>query len=300
MRSHLQTRALTEALRAVDATLQSRGTRLQPSADRDELERAFAGKASSTFFQGWAFDAGAFDEVVSAVAAVSPALARQLTRPALPGEFTVISACSMDLRFVPCVNGARRVAITLDDGRRIEGAYVKSFETEVYENGLIALETEAGLQAFFHRPAAPGERSAADLAHEAFAGRGSVVSTGLVLCFPRARTTGLVDASWVLDLESECGQYRVKQLLGEGEALIDEHGFFARETTVVRVEPFCEIASPTKVIIDGPFLVFLADGSGLQAAAWFDRDSFSPASAGLDDATKPEPVELDIATLFDE
>ena len=59
MRSHFQTSALTEALRAVDAALQSRGTRLQASAARDELERAFAGKASSEFFRGCAFDAAA-------------------------------------------------------------------------------------------------------------------------------------------------------------------------------------------------------------------------------------------------
>jgi len=29
------------------------------------------------------------------------------------------------------------------------------------------------------------------------------------------------------------------------------------------------------VTIDGPFLAFFADDSGVHAAAWFDRDSFT-------------------------
>ena len=32
------------------------------------------------------------------------------------------------------------------------------------------------------------------------------------------------------------------------------------------------------VIVDGPFVVFFADDTGVHAAAWFDRDSFRLAA----------------------
>src|SRR5262249_54224257 len=105
--------------------------------------------------------------------------------------------------------------------------------------------------------------------------RGAVNKTGIRLGFPEARTGSLPDYGWVWGLKSECELYDVTNFVNSGEALVDHNGFFARETQVVQVRYSFAPRQYSDVVIDGPFLVFFADDTGVHAAAWFTRDAFT-------------------------
>lgn len=95
-----------------------------------------------------------------------------------------------------------------------------------------------------------------------------------MVSFPQAYTQKLPDHGWVSQLASEDHLYVVKHFLSSGEAILTCDGFFARETHVLQMTYICMAEELHPVSIDGPFLAFYADDTGVHAAAWFDRDSF--------------------------
>src|SRR5262249_44198114 len=146
----------------------------------------------------------------------------------------------------------------------------------VYSNQLVELpanrkgmldEDEGGEQdgadgeaerVYFYSPADAPDMPAAALAAKVFAERGDAVKEGITLRFPIARPAELPDYTWVSALTSVDGLYVVRNFVNSGEALVDENGFFARETQVVQMTLRSMPMPLDEVTIDGPFLVFFA------------------------------------------
>ncbi|MEZ5427748.1 MAG: hypothetical protein R2747_15875 [Pyrinomonadaceae bacterium] len=276
MTSHLQTRTLPDSLDAVDRILSERGTRLRDSKPRSELVLNFASEAYHKYFGNWAFTADEYSSLVSKILQIAPELAGRLKKPETPNDFTIAGHCSLDLRFQADPNGADPIDHQLRDGTAVRGAKVTSKHAKRYANGLVALPTESDEWVYFFQPGTRPDLQAAALANSVYADCGDIEQTGITLIFPQARTKQLPDYGWVWQLKSECGRYYVSNFVNSGEALVDENGFFARETQVVQMKYRCLSEDRLQVVIDGPFLVFFADPGGVHAAAWFDKDSFIP------------------------
>jgi hypothetical protein len=272
--SHLQTGTLSDALDAVDRILSQRATRLRDSNQRSDLAHNFSPKTYHKFFGNWAFSAAEYDDLISKIAQLAPELADRLQKPASENDFTIIGHCSLDLHFQTDPNGADPIDHRLKDGAAVRGAKVTSKQAKRYANGLVALPVASNESVYFFPPEKYNDWQAAGLATSVYAERGKVEQTGITLIFPQARTKQLPDYGWVMQLRSECGLYYVRNFVNSGEALVDENGFFARETQVVQMRYPCLNEDRCQIIIDGPFVVFFADSDGVHAAAWFDKDSF--------------------------
>ena len=272
--SHVQTRTLTDALNRIDTILGSRGTRLRDVAVRRRLAECFAAQPAPEF-QSWAFSAAEYEETLLAISTHAPQLLGRIQRPTSGRDFAVVGHCSLDLRFAADSNRAEPVPHTLCDGTRVEGARVTAASAVRYSSGLVSLPTIDGRAVYLLQPAERPEGDAAQIAAWSFANRGGVTHEGLSVTFPQARTADIPDYGWVPQLRSADGLYVVEAFVNSGEAILNENGFFARETNVVQMHYLCSVADRHLAAIDGPFVAFFADTTGVHAAAWFDRDSFS-------------------------
>jgi hypothetical protein len=291
MKSHLQTRTLTDALDLVEAVLVSRKSGLKHSAQRDRLDACFAKTPYPRFFESWAFLSTEFEASVNAIAACAPDLAKQLTPPLYRNDFTVVGNCSLNLYFASEPNHAKPVTLQLRNGQRVDGAEITSSAARVYSSQLIEFPTRGSEKVYFYSPQYEPHVEAAEFARDVFFGRGQAGADGVVLRFPTARTNQLPDYSWVRALRSTCKWYFVSDFFSAGEALVDHNGFFARETQVVRLKMWGmadKHGSLPEVVIDGPFLIFLADDQGVHAAAWSDWDAFSATPVA--DRVIPRPL----------
>ena len=133
---------------------------------------------------------------------------------------------------------------------------------------------ERPLFRYFYQSAEPVKVQAPRLAATSLEQAGDIVRRGINLTFPRARTSQLPTYEWVKALETENELYRIANFVHSGESFVDHNGFFARETNIVQLQFLCEVEERQKIVINGPFLVFFADHSGVHAASWFHRDSF--------------------------
>jgi len=273
--SHLQTRTLTDALDRVDAVLDTRSTRLQATDERDKLARCFS-RLPCPDFESWAFSASDYEECAAAVRKRAPEILHRLQKPITDRDFDIVGHSSLDLRFDIDPNGAKSVPHTLRDGTAVQGASVTARGSLRYSSGLISIPTTDARTLYLYQPDDLPQSNAAEVASSIFEmPRGKPAQKGFSVTFPRARTQNLLDHDWVNHLESDDGQYEVRNFVSSGEAILDENGFFARETQIVQVQYFSMVIGVQRVTIDGPFLAFFADDSGVHAAAWFDRDSFT-------------------------
>ena len=274
MQSHAQTRTLTDALNQVDEILRKRDTCLKQSSGRSELSRCFATRPYPKFFSSWAFSADEYDETIALIKKHAPELSDRLKIPNSVRDFTVVGHCSLEAPFDCDPNGANEVPHRLADGTRVAGAAVIGAEICLYSSGLLRIPTERAGSVYFYQPAEPVKVQAARLAATSLERTGEIVCRGINLTFPRAHTSQLMAYEWIKDLKTEDELYRVANFVHSGEAFVDHNGFFARETSIIQMQFLCEIEERKEIAIDGPFLVFFADHSGVHAASWFDRDSF--------------------------
>jgi len=273
--SHLQTRTLTDALDCVDAILDERGTRLVEVEERPKLARCFSRRPCPEF-ESWAFSAAEYEECAAAVRERAPEMLRHLQKPVTDRNFTIVGHSNLDLRFDIDPNGAKSLPHTLRDGTAVQGASVASRGSVLYSSGLLGIPTIDERTLYLYQPDDLPQGNAAEIASSIFEmPRRTPAQKGFSVTFPRARTHNLPDHGWVSHLESDDGEYAVKNFVSSGEAILDENGFFARETQVVQMVYLCAGSGDYRVTIDGPFLAFFADDSGVHAAAWFDRDSFT-------------------------
>lgn len=275
--SHLQTRTLTDALDLVDAVLRARRTRLVESPDRRSLAGCFAPRPAKGL-QSFVCTASEYDETAALIVKIEPALLGLLQRPLTDRDFGLVGHSGLDLRFETDPNGAERTPLPLADGSTVTGAHVTSMDGVLYSSGLISLPTLDGRLVYLWQPAQPPEGDAARIAASILEKRGRPTVEGISVTFPLARTDRLLDHAWVGRLRSEDGLHSVTRFVSSGAAILDENGFFSRETQVVKTKYRCVPTERHRVTIDGPFVVFLADTSGVHAAAWFDRDSFGERS----------------------
>lgn len=271
--SYLQTRTLTDALDRLDTVFAGRGTRLTGREKRRKVASCFAPRPASGF-DSWAFSASEYEEMALVISGRAPELLDRLVRPRSNRDFTVVGHCSLDLRFDADVNGAESVPHTLRDGTFVCGARITSGRALLYSSGLAGLPTTDGRTVYLYQPSERAAADAAEIASSTFRNRGEATRKGLAVTFPQARTAHLPDYGWVTRLTSEDGLYIVTNFVNSGEAILNESGFFARETHVVQMLCLCSTQQRHNVIIDGPFVAFYADDAGVHAAAWFDRDSF--------------------------
>lgn len=274
--SHLQTRTLTDALDRLDTLLATRRTRLKATEERRRLASYFAPHPQPEF-ESWAFSASEYQEAALVIRERAPELLGHLHKPLNDRDFTVVGHCSLDLRFAADPNGANSVQHTLHDGTQVRGARVTSAKALLYSSGLVSIPTMDGRDVYLFQPAGPREGNAAQVASSTFKNRGKTARVGLTVTFPQAQTANLPEYGWVTQLESEDGLYMVRNFVNSGKAILNENGFFARETQVMQVAWLCETEEYHQVIIDGPFIAFFADDTGIHAAAWFDRDSVTRA-----------------------
>ena len=272
--SHLQSRALTDALHAADGLLRSRHTSLAYSAERVELEMCFAKEPYGSFFRSTAYTAAEFPAMLEVLEKYAPELAAQLERPAHPNDIGVLGITALHLRFE--VSGeAMQVPVRLANGRTVEGASLECDRARLYTSGTVALPTEGAEWVYFSQLPAPRYAGAAAAASKVFEHIGDVAERGARLTFPVAETSRVPDYSWVFGLRSRCGLYAVRNVLSVGKARVDMAGFLANEVKVLQVAWYGGGLTPREVVIDGPFLVFFANEAGVHAAAWFNGDSFS-------------------------
>lgn len=274
MQSHVQTRTLPDALNRVDEILRERATCLKESTARNELSHSFAVQPYPRFFDSWAFFADDYDEVIVLIRKRAPELVDRIEIPISDRDFTIVGHCSLDARFKCDHNGAYKVSHRLADGSRVAGAKVIGAGICLFSNGLLSIPTETSGSVYLFQPRQSIEVQGAGLASSAFERRGVVVHRDASVTFPRARTSHPAAYEWVTDLASEDALYRVANWVQSGEAFIDHNGLFARETSVVQMSYFSMREEPKSIVIDGPFVAFFADRSGIHAASWFDRDSF--------------------------
>tara|TARA_B110000495_G_scaffold168066_1_gene154830 strand:+ start:4378 stop:5106 length:729 start_codon:yes stop_codon:yes gene_type:complete len=220
------------------------------------------------------FSAAEYDDLVAEIAQLAPELVDRLNGPFTDDDFTIVGHCSLDLRFQADNNGGDPIDHRLRDGTAVRGAKVTSKQAKRYANGLVALPVASGESVYFFQPEKHNDWQAASLAASVYEERGNIEQTGITLIFPQARTKQLPNYEWVEQLTSECRMYYVGNYVNSGEAVVDENGFFARETQVVQMRYLSASKDRYQVIIDGPFLVFFADSNGVHAAARFDKDSF--------------------------
>jgi hypothetical protein len=277
MGSYIQTRNLTDSLDRVDEILAQRNARLKESLERNKLSQCFGDKPSPEFFRSWAFSAAEFNETMALIRNLVPELSDQLTVPRSERDFTIVGHCLLEVHFCCDPNGAYEESLNLADGTEVIGATVIGEEIKCYSNGLILVPTEPSGFVYFYQPETHLNSSAAEMAAIMLEQADEVVYQGIHLKFPYAQTRNLPAYKWIEKLKSEDGQYRVANFVHQGESFVDHNGFFAQETDIVQMEFLCEMEARKKVRIDGPFLVFFADQTGLQAATWFDYDSFVPA-----------------------
>lgn len=277
--SHLQTRTLTDALDRVDTILAARGTRLAEREERHRLARCFSPQPIAGF-DSWAFSASEYEETALVIGKRAPELLDRLKKPLNDRDFTVVGHCKLDLRFDTDPNGAESVPHTLRDGTLVNAARITSAKALLYANGLTGLPTVDGRVVYLFQPFEPPAANAAQIATSSFTNRGKCTRKGLTVTFPQARTASLPDYGWVTQLTSEDRLYVVKNFVNNGEAILNENGFFARETQVVQMHYLCVPEVGYQVIIDGPFVVFFADDAGVHVAAWYDRDSFEQSANG--------------------
>lgn len=276
--SHMQSRGLTDALCLVDNILAGRGTSLAYSAARAALARWFAPQPHPVFFDGWAFMADGYAEAMARIRACAPGLAQQVVPPSNPNDFTIVTHCALDLRFAAVPEG-NLVKLMLANGTQASGAEVPCERGIVYSNGMVALPAADGNWVCFHQPGEDFADGAAAAATRALAGRGQAAHVGLDFSFPVARTSTLPDYEWVRSLQSRCATYVVRAFHSQGEARVDQHGFFARETQVVQMGYLSMREPLRKIVFDGPFLAFFAAAGGVHVAAWFDWDAFQAVAA---------------------
>ena len=274
MKSHAQTRTLTDAINLVDEILRKRDTCLKKSSERSELSRNFSVRPYPRFFSSWAFSAAEYDDTMALINKYAPELSDRLRIPNSVRDFIVVGHCSLEAPFDCDPNGAYEVPHRLADGMRVAGATVIGAEICLYSSGLLRVPTETAGSVYFYQPAEPVKVQAARLAATSLERAGEIVRRGINLTFPRARTSQLLDYEWIKDLETEDELYRVANFIQSGESFVDHNGFFARETNILQMQFLCEVEERKGIAIDGPFLVFFADHSGVHAASWFDRDSF--------------------------
>jgi len=274
LQSHTQTRTLTDALNRADEILIKRGTCLKESPGRSELSRSFAVRPYPNFFNSWAFSAVEYGETIALIRKHAPEISDRLKIPNSEFDFIVVGHCSLEAPFDCDPNGAYEVSHRLTDGTKVAGATVIGAEICLYSSGLLRVPTETAGFIYFYQPAEPVKVEAARLAATTFEQAGDIVCRGVNLTFPRASTSRLPDYEWVKDQETEDKLYRIANFVHSGESFVDHHGFFARETSIVQLQFLSEVEEREKIVINGPFLVFFADHSGVHAASWFDQDSF--------------------------
>jgi len=274
--SNIQTRTLTDSLNRVDELLNLRNSRLRESEHRKKLAGNFSPHCYPDFFHSWAFSAEEHKHMTTRITEIAPELAGTLKQPRSNRDFTVVGHCSLYLSFFTDPNGAYQVEHRLADGTPVSGARVIAGEGCVFENGLVRIPAEKQLSVHFYQPEAPVDEYAAGVAVQALEGAGSIVTQGVELTFPEARTKRLPRYDWVSQLKSENGLYEVKSFISSGDSFVDQNGFFSRETQIVQMEFLSEPEEYAKTVIDRPFVVFFADNSGVQAATWFGRDAFNP------------------------
>jgi hypothetical protein len=259
----------------VDAILEPKGTQLEDSEERQKLARCFA-PISRDEFMSIAFTASEYEETAAIIKTHAPEVLPHIKRPVLENDFTVVGHGRLDLPFRVITPDRRSIRHTLRDGTFVQGAQIASKHNLLYSNGLIRIPADNGKGVYLYQPADPSMADATEMAAAMFKTRGEVSTKGLTVSFPKARTERLPDYQWVTQLRSKDDKFRVESFIGTGEAILNEKGFFTRETQVIEVLVFCVTTGLPLTSIDGPFFAFFADDTGVHAAAWFDHDSFSP------------------------
>jgi len=274
-KSYLQTRVLIDGLDQVDSTLSSKGTQLEDSKERQRLARSFA-PLSHDDFMSIAFTASDYEKASSLIEKHAPEALPHIKKPVQNGDFTVVGHGRLELPFRVITPDRRSIRHTLRDGSFIQGAQIASKSNLLYSNGLIRIPADGNRGVYLYQPIDSSGVDAIELAASMFKNRGEVSTQGLTVSFPQARTERLPDYQWVTQLRSKDDKFRVESLVSTGEAILNEKGFFMRETQVIEVLVFCMTGGLPRASIDGPFVAFFADDVGVHAAAWFDHDSFTP------------------------
>lgn len=273
-KSYLQTRVLIDGLNQVDAILASKGTQLEDSEERQKLARCFA-PISRDEFMSIAFTASEYEKTVSLIKTCAPEVLPHIKRPVLDNIFTVVGHGRLDLPFSVISPDRRSCHHTLRDGSFVQGARIVSKQNLLYSNGLIRIPADGNRGVYLYQPADPSMANAIVMAAAMFKSRGEVSTQGLAVSFPQARTERLPDYQWVTQLRSKDDKFRVESFIGTGEAILNEKGFFTRETQVIEMLILCMTGGLPSASIDGPFFAFFADDTGVHAAAWFAHDSFT-------------------------
>lgn len=274
LESHIQTRALVDALNGVDDLLHGRNTKLVKSNERKSLAKNFSVKPYHKFFYAWAFTAKEYPTLLKKIKVLSPELVSKLVPPERPGDFTLVGHCELALKFKLVENGSMETKIVLQSGETVKAASIISERAFQYSNGVVCVPSRSGENIYFYSPTDDNNAFSSDLACKIFQTCNKIEIKKLQLSFPIAKTNTIPKYEWVWRLESENELYFVKNFINSGEAIVDENGFFAKETQIVQMKERGFVPEFTKVTINKPFLVFFADDSGVHASAWFNKDSF--------------------------